>query len=138
MVVIFPIDLDLDWIEVNFSTREPDFYGKLFQSHDYTQDINTFKSFQVPIGNAKCVESSKFRIDDQMLKYFQKSLNSCCFSILASAFASINHKNAANSITIRIEESLKIKVGNFIDFANDILKNNKRNIVESKMHYNLI
>ena len=52
--------LDLDCIEVNFSTREPDLYKKLFQSHDDTQDINTFKCFQVPIGNAKCVESFKF------------------------------------------------------------------------------
>ena len=43
-------DLDLDWIEVNFSTREPDLYKKLFQIYDYTQDINTFKCFQVPIG----------------------------------------------------------------------------------------
>ena len=31
-------DLDLDWVEVNFSTLEPDFYKKLFQSHDNTQD----------------------------------------------------------------------------------------------------
>ena len=29
-------DLDLDWIEMNFSTREPDFYKKLFQIHDDT------------------------------------------------------------------------------------------------------
>ena len=36
-------DLDLDWIEIKFSTREPDFYKKLFQSHDDTQDDNTFK-----------------------------------------------------------------------------------------------
>ena len=48
-------DLDFDWIEVNFSTCEPDLFKKLFQSHDDTQDINTFKRFQVPIGNAKCV-----------------------------------------------------------------------------------
>ena len=27
-------DLDLDWIEVNFSTSEPDFYRKKFQSHN--------------------------------------------------------------------------------------------------------
>ena len=54
-------DLDLDFIEVNFSTREPDFYKKLFQSHDDTQDINTFRFSQVPIGNAKCVESFKFK-----------------------------------------------------------------------------
>ena len=53
-------DLDLDWIKVYFSTLELDFYKKIFQSHDDTQDINTCKSFQVPIGNEKCVESFKF------------------------------------------------------------------------------
>ena len=49
-------DLEFDWIEVNFSTHKPDFYKKLFQRHDGTQDINSFKSFQVTIGNGKCVE----------------------------------------------------------------------------------
>ena len=49
-------DLEFYLIEVNFSTREPDLYKKLFQSHDVTQDINTFKRFKFPIGNAKCVE----------------------------------------------------------------------------------
>ena len=39
-------DIDLDWIEINFSTREPDFYKKLFQSHDNTQDDNIFKKFK--------------------------------------------------------------------------------------------
>ena len=28
--------LDFDWIEVNFITREPDFYRKLCQSHKNT------------------------------------------------------------------------------------------------------
>ena len=44
-------DLDFDWIKVNFSTCEPDFYKKCFQNHDDTQDTNTLKIFQVPIGN---------------------------------------------------------------------------------------
>ena len=39
-------DLDLDRIDINFSTREPDFYKKLFQSHDNKQDEDTFKIFQ--------------------------------------------------------------------------------------------
>ena len=39
-------DLDLDWIDMHFSTREPDFYKKLFQSHDDTQDDNTLKHFK--------------------------------------------------------------------------------------------
>ena len=66
-------DLDFDCIEVNFSTRGPGFYKKLFQIHDDTQDINTFIFFQVPIGNAKCVESFKFQNDSPILKYFHKS-----------------------------------------------------------------
>ena len=52
--------LEYDWIEVSFSTREPDFYNNVFQSHDDTQDTNTFKLFLVPIGNSKCVEMFKF------------------------------------------------------------------------------
>ena len=44
-------DIGFDWIEVNFSTRDPDLYKKLFQIHDNTQDTNTFKIFQVTIGN---------------------------------------------------------------------------------------
>ena len=35
--------IDLDWIEVNFSTREPDFCKKLFEIHDDTQDIKFFR-----------------------------------------------------------------------------------------------
>ena len=85
-------NLDLNWVEINFSTREPDFYKKLFQSHDDTQDDNTFKTFQVPIGNAKGVESFKFQNDAPIIKYCQKTLSSCCFSSLASAFDSINKK----------------------------------------------
>ena len=42
-------DLDFDCTEVNFITREPYLYKKLFQSHNNIKDINTFKSFQVPI-----------------------------------------------------------------------------------------
>ena len=75
-------DLYFDCIEVIFSTYDPDFYKKLSQSHENTQDANTFKMFQVPIGNSKCVENFKFHNNSPMLKYFQKLLNSCCFSSL--------------------------------------------------------
>ena len=49
-------DLDLDWIEENFSTREPDLYKKYFQKHGETQDKNKYKNFQVPIRNSKYAE----------------------------------------------------------------------------------
>ena len=53
-------------------------------------------------------------------------LNSCCFSSLASAFDSIEPTKSANDIPLRIEESLKSKMGNHIDFANGILKNENK------------
>ena len=115
-------DLDFDWVEVNFSTREPDLYGKKIQSHDKTQDTNTIKSFQVLIGSSKCLEFFKFHNDAPILNYCQKYLNSCCFSSLASAFVRIKQIKYSNAISLSIEESLKIKLGNRIDFANTILK----------------
>ena len=131
-------DLDLDWIDINFSTREPDFYKKLFQSHDYEQDTNTFKFFQIPIVNTKVVKSFVFHKDAPILGHCQKTLNSCCFSVLVSDFASNKHFKAANYISIRIKESLKSEVGNRIDFENEIMLNRIRNKGEARVHYKLI
>ena len=96
-------DIDFDRIEVNFSTHEPDLYKKLFQIHDDTQDTNTFKTFQVSIGNSKCVEIFKYHNDVPMIKYCQKLLNICYFSSLASAFSSIEQTKDDNVISFRIE-----------------------------------
>ena len=95
-------DLGYGWIEEIFSTHEPDFYNKMFQRHDETQDTNTFKMFVVPIRNSKNVEEMKFHIDIPMLKYYQNTPNSCCFSSLVSAFDSINNIKAYNDISNRI------------------------------------
>ena len=65
-------------------------------------------------------------------------MNSCCFSSLASTFSSINHFKAAADISLCIKESLKSEVGNRIDFATDIMQNNKRNKSEARVHYKLI
>ena len=56
----------------------------------------------------------------------QKSLNSCCFSSLASAFASIKQFKAAHAISLRINESLTSEVGNSIHFASEIMQKRKR------------
>ena len=92
---------------MNFSTREPDFYKKIFQSHDNKQEKDTFKTFQVPIVNAKVVKLFVFHKDAPILSYCQKTLNSFCFSSLASAFASNKHFKSKNSISIRIKESFE-------------------------------
>ena len=62
-------------------------------------------------------------------------MNRFCFISLASAFVSIKQIKAANAIKLRIEESLKIKVGNLIYFANAILKNENKIKGEAKVHY---
>ena len=65
-------------------------------------------------------------------------MNSCCFSSLASDFASIKNFKAENAVSIRIKESFNSEVGNRIDFANEIMLNHKRNEVEARVHYKLI
>ena len=80
------------------------------------------------------METFKFHNDAPILKYCQKSLNSCCFSSLASAFVSIKQIKAANAISLHIEESLKRKVGNRIDFENAILKNKNKIKGEPKVY----
>ena len=77
-----------------------------------------------------------FHNDAPMLMYCQKLLNSCCFSSLAQAFASIK-TNADNTISFHIEEYLKSKVGNHIYFANAILKNEIQLKVEPRVYYSL-
>ena len=66
-----------------------------------------------------------FHSDAPMLKYRKKFSNSCYFSILASDFASIKQNKATDAISLSIEQPLNIKVGNSIEFANAILKNEK-------------
>ena len=95
-------DPDFGCIEDNFSTREPDLYRKIYQRRDKTQDTNTFKMFEVPIGNTKFVEEMEFHSKAPMLKYRQNSLNSCCFVSLAPAFDSDNQTNVSNDIVIVI------------------------------------
>ena len=74
------------------------------------------------------MENFKFHNDAPILKYGQKSLNSCCFSSLESAFASINQNKAADAISLRIGKSLKSEVVNRSYFSNAILKNEEKKL----------
>ena len=80
----------------------------------------------------------KIQKDAPIISYCQKTLNSCCFSSLASVFSSIKHFKSKNAILIRIKESLESEVGNHIDFANDIMLNHKINKGEARVYYQLI
>ena len=109
---------------------------KLFDNHDNEQEADSFRIFEVPIGNAKFVNAFVFHKDAPTLKFCQKSLNSCCFSSLASAFASIKQFKSEHAISLRINESLTSEVGNRIHFASEIMQNRKRKKDEQKLHYN--
>ena len=54
---------------------------------------------------------------------------------LASEFSSTNHNKSEDDISLRIEESLESEVGNCIDFANVILKNEKKLKGEPRVYY---
>ena len=54
----------------------------------------------------------KFQSNAPMLNYYQKSLNSCCFSSLVSSFASIRQTKTDNTISMNTEEILKSEVVN--------------------------
>ena len=77
----------------------------------------------------------KFHNDAPILKYFQKSLKSCCLSSLAQDFVSTKQFKAANAISLGIEEYLKSKVGDHIDFANAILKNENKVKRQPEVYY---
>ena len=79
-----------------------------------------------------------FHKDTPILRYCQKTLNSCCFSSLEPAFDSIKYFKAENAISIRIKEALESEVGNRIHFANEIMLNNKGNKGEVRVHYQLV
>ena len=59
------LDLDFDWIEESFSTREPELYREIFQRNDDTKDTNTFRMFEVSIVNSKFVEKLSFTVMPQ-------------------------------------------------------------------------
>ena len=71
-------------------TREPYFYRKMYQTKFRGDDKKTFKMFGVPIGNAKITRKVLFRPASPLIKYHQKTYNSCCLSSLGSVFHCIN------------------------------------------------
>ena len=57
-------DLDIEWIEENFSTREPQFYQRLFQSNIEGQAGSKYSTFTVTIGYAKEIGDIEYNTKD--------------------------------------------------------------------------
>ena len=64
-------------------SREPYFYRKLYQTKFRGDDTKTFQIFGVPIDNAKITRKVKFHLAAPVMKYHQKTPNSCCLISLS-------------------------------------------------------
>ena len=84
-------------------TSEPYFYKKMYQANNSVHDTKTYQLFAVPICQSKTTEEIQFHPAAPVLKYHQKSSNSCCFSSLASAFHGIGDNMAVTALVNRIE-----------------------------------
>ena len=84
-------------------TCEPDLYRKLYQTKFRGYDTKTFQIFGVPIGNAKITRKVQFHPAAPVIKYHQKTSNSCYLSSLASAFHCINKNMAVPDLVNIIE-----------------------------------
>ena len=62
-----------------------------YQTNIKGQEIKTYQLYVVPIGNEKITETIEFHPESPVLKYHQKSSNSCCFGSLSSNFHSIGY-----------------------------------------------
>ena len=60
--------------------------------------------FGVPIGNAKITRKVQFHLAAPVMKYHQKTYNSCYLSSLSSSFHCINYNRAVHALINSIEE----------------------------------
>ena len=79
------MDIGIDRVEENFSTREPQFYKRLFQINIEGQYGITYPILYAPIVNVKETVELEYDFQGTLVVYHQDNSNSCCFSSLAYA-----------------------------------------------------
>ena len=85
-------------------THKPDLYVKLYKTKFRVDYTKTFQIFGAPIGNAKITRKVQFHPAAPVIKYHQKTSNSCFLSSSASAFHCINKNRSVPSLVNMIEE----------------------------------
>ena len=76
---------------------------KLYQTKFRGDNTKTYQIFGVKIGNAKMTRRVQFHPEAPLIKYHQKSSNSCCLVILASDFQCYYENRAVYGPLNRIE-----------------------------------
>ena len=92
--------------------RELYFYRKIYQTKFRGDDTKTFQIFGVPIRNAQITRKVQLHPAAPVIKYHQKTYNSCCLSSLPSAYHCINDNRAVPDFVNIIEESLTLQTEN--------------------------
>ena len=121
-------------------TCEPDFYIELYQTKFRRDDTKIFQIFGLPIGNTKITRKVQFHLAAPVMKYLQKTYNSCCLISLVSSCHCINDKRDVLDLVNSIEESLTLEKGNLknkIHFANAIMSIRRKMKGEQNLRYNL-
>ena len=112
----------------------------MFQTKFRGDDTKTYQVFGVTIGNAKITSKVQFHPAAPVIKYHQKTSNSCSLSSLASAFHCISDNRALPALVNSIEESLTLQTNNstnIIHLANAIITNRGEIKSEHNLRYNL-
>ena len=111
-------------VRETFRTHELDFYRKLYQEEFRGDDKKIYTIFGVPISNAKETRKVQFHPSAPVIKYHQKSSNSCCLSSLASDFRCIKENMDLPALVKSIEKPLTLQTEsckNRIHFVNAIM-----------------
>ena len=76
----------------------------MYQTKFRGYDTKISQIFGVPIGNAKITRKVQFHQAVPVIKYHQKTSNSCCLSSLASSFHCINDNMVVPDLVNNVEE----------------------------------
>ena len=91
---------------------ESDVYRKLYHTKFRGNYSKTFQIFGVPIGNAKITIKVQFHPVAPVIKYHQKTSNSCFLGSLASSFHYINEIRDVPALVNCSGESLTLEKEN--------------------------
>ena len=95
-------DLNIEWVEENFSTREHQFYKRLSQSTIEGQYGSKYPTLPVPIVNAEETGEIQYHSKYTLVEYHQNASNSYCFNSLAYVLTVAGEKSATRAIVMWI------------------------------------
>ena len=81
-----------------FSTREPKFYKRLFQTNNEGRSIIKYPTVTVHIGNSKERGEIEYDLQSPLVEYHQNDSNTSCFISLEYLFTESGERNAARAI----------------------------------------